>query len=187
MEQKNLPSPLHHHQIKSKFRMASFRSPKAAHCSDFVALIELFSVFSFLSIPLLLLYTVVVMTKPILVFSTETVGANTFSSADVGYFLASFQPFNTHWNSKAKVSSQHTCSKGQYQLFTLIPPPSDWPWKMAWLAKFVHHWESRLGFLGFSCIRSTIFPRLSPYFPSDPSGWIRACLASGIASSSCVT
>ena len=56
------------------------------------------------------------MTKPILVFSTETVGANTFSSADVGYFLASFQPFNTHWNSKAKVSSQHTCSKGQYQL-----------------------------------------------------------------------
>ena len=182
MEQKKLPSPLHHHQIKSKFRMAFFRSPKAAR-SRFCGFDRVVFRFSFLSIPLLLLYTVVVMTKPILVFSTETVGANTFSSADVGYFLASFQPFNTHWNSKAKVSSQHTCSKGS----TLIPPPSDWPWKMSWLAKFVHHWESRLGFLGFSCIRSTIFPRLSPYFPSDPSGWIRACLASGIASSSCVT
>ena len=117
---KKLPSPLHHHQIKSKFRMASFRSPKAAR-SRFCGFDRVVFRFSFLSIPLLLLYTVVVMTKPILVFSTETVGANTFSSADVGYFLASFQPFNTHWNSKAKVSSQHTCSKGS----TLIPPPSD--------------------------------------------------------------
>ena len=46
-----------------------------------MALIELFSVFLLSEFSSPHCIVVVVLTKPILVFSTETVGANTFSSA----------------------------------------------------------------------------------------------------------
>ena len=135
---------------------------------DFVALIELFSVFllsEFSSPPHCI---VVVMTKPILVFSTETVGANTFSSAaaDVRLLPQRAQQFNTRWNSKAKVSfswvlcllayifqrgnfaNLHTCSMTLVTLHHLcsLPPSSRSCTKtnehVCLALNFVHHLES---------------------------------------------
>ena len=158
MEQKNLPSPLHHHQIKSKFRMASFRSPKAAHCSDFVALIELFSVFLF-SLSLFFFSTLLLWWQSPFWYSLLKL------LEQIHFLQRRAQQFNTRRNSKAKVSwvlclswptSFTAHEKGQLCKFpymfkdkshvTLLMFPSSLlpqkPRNMYVILNFVHHLES---------------------------------------------
>ena len=95
---------------------------------DFVmALIELFSVFLLSEFSSPHCIVVVVLTKPILVFSTETVGANTFSSAagstiqhplefESKSFLGSSGLHLSPPMKRGNFANLHTCSKPQITL-----------------------------------------------------------------------